>query len=46
VSMNIENLFNTTNLRDFNGVLVSPVFGQANTAQPARRASLGFVITF
>jgi hypothetical protein len=46
VSMNVENLFNTANLRDFNGVLVSPVFGQANTAQPARRASLGFVINF
>jgi hypothetical protein len=46
LSLNAENLFNATNLRDFNGVLVSPVFGQGNTAQPARRVSLGFVFNF
>lgn len=46
MSLNLENVFNNVNRRDFNGVLVSPVFGHANTAQPARRASLGFVVNF
>ena len=45
-SVNFENLLNATILRDFNGVLVSPVFGRANTAQPGRRISLGLSVNF
>ena len=44
VGINMQNLFNTTNLAGFNGVLTSSRFGTANRALPARRieASLSF----
>ncbi len=44
LGINVQNLFNTTNLANFNGVLTSSRFGIANRALPARRieASLSF----
>jgi hypothetical protein len=44
LGINMQNLFNMTNLAGFNGVLTSPRFGTANRALQARRieASLSF----
>ncbi len=44
VNISAQNLFNTTNLAGFNGVLTSPFFGTANRALSPRRieASLNF----
>ncbi|MCI0490953.1 MAG: carboxypeptidase regulatory-like domain-containing protein [Blastocatellia bacterium] len=44
ISLNARNLFNTTNLSRYNGVLTSARFGTANSAQQSRRieASLNF----
>ena len=44
--LNFENLLNTTSLLSYNGVLVSPVFGTANTSEPGRRVSLGLLLNF
>jgi hypothetical protein len=46
VNLNFENLLNTTNLRDYNGVLLSPLFGRANTAELGRRVSIGLGFNF
>jgi hypothetical protein len=46
VSVTSQNLFNTMNLRDYNGVLLSPLFGHANTADLARRVLLGLAFNF
>jgi hypothetical protein len=43
---NGENLLDSEVLRDYNGVLLSPIFGQANTAEPGRRISLGLNFNF
>jgi hypothetical protein len=40
------NLLNHTNLGVFNGVLVSPYFGQATSAQPPRRMEVGLRFNF
>jgi Carboxypeptidase regulatory-like domain len=40
------NLLNHTNLGIFNGVLVSPYFGQPTSAQPPRRMETGLRINF
>jgi hypothetical protein len=41
-----SNLLNRTNLLGFNGVLVSPFFGRANAAGPARRIEVGLRFSF
>lgn len=40
------NLLNHANLGVFNGVLTSPFFGQATSAQPPRRMELGMRLSF
>lgn len=40
------NLLNHTNLGVFNGVLVSPYFGQPTSAQPPRRMEVGLRVNF
>ncbi len=44
ISINADNLLNSTNPRGYNGTLTSPLFGVSNNSQPARRisASLNF----
>jgi hypothetical protein len=44
--MQAFNLLNHTNLNTFNGVLVSPYFGQATSAQPPRRFEVGTRFNF
>jgi hypothetical protein len=46
VHISAMNLLNTTTLRDYNGVLLSPLFGQANTADQSRRISIGLGFNF
>jgi hypothetical protein len=40
------NLLNHANLGAFSGVQTSPFFGQATSAQPARRMELGLRMNF
>jgi hypothetical protein len=40
------NLLNTTNLTNYNGVLSSPLYGQANAARPPRRIEIGSRFVF
>jgi hypothetical protein len=40
------NVFNQTNLTNFNGVVSSPLFGQPNSARPPRRIEIGTRFTF
>ena len=42
----ISNLFNSTNLNGFIGNQLSPYFGQATSAAPARRIELGASLSF
>jgi Carboxypeptidase regulatory-like domain len=44
--VNIQNLFNRTNLNGFTGNQLSPFFGTATSAGPARRLELGATISF
>jgi carboxypeptidase family protein len=44
--INIENLFNRTNLIGFNGVLTSPLFGRANRALNGRRVEFALSFSF
>ncbi|MEW6732708.1 MAG: carboxypeptidase regulatory-like domain-containing protein [Acidobacteriota bacterium] len=46
ISINMQNLFNRTNLAGFNGVLSSPLFGQANRSLSARRIELSMRFNF
>jgi hypothetical protein len=43
---NFQNLFNRTNLNSFIGNQLSPFFGTATSAGPARRMELGATISF
>ncbi len=43
---NIQNLFNRTNLNSFSGNRLSPFFGVATSAGPARRVEVGATISF
>ena len=43
---NFQNLFNRTNLNSFIGNQLSPFFGSATSAGPARRMELGATISF
>jgi hypothetical protein len=42
----LEKLLNHTNLGIFSGVLTSPYFGQATSAQPPRRFEVGTRFNF
>ena len=44
--VNVQNLFNRTNLNSFSGNQLSPFFGTATSAGPARRIELGATISF
>ena len=44
--MNVQNLFNRTNYNAFVGNQLSPFFGQATSAGPARRVEIGASISF
>ncbi len=44
--VNIQNLFNRTNLNSFSGNELSPFFGTATSAGPARRIEVGATISF
>jgi Carboxypeptidase regulatory-like domain len=44
--VNIQNLFNQTNLNGFSGNLQSPFYGVATSAGPARRIEVGATISF
>jgi hypothetical protein len=44
--VNVQNLFNRTNLNSFSGNQLSPFFGTATSAGPARRLELGATISF
>lgn len=46
VNASLENLLNRSNLTDINGLLLSPVFGQASGAEPGRRLSFGATLNF
>jgi hypothetical protein len=46
VNINFENVLNMTRTQYYNGVVLSPAFGQAITAEPGRRAALGLNVTF
>jgi hypothetical protein len=46
VNVRVSNLLNHTNVLGLNGVLLSPFFGQANTAAPARRVEAGLRFNF
>ncbi len=43
---NFQNVFNRTNLNAFSGNLLSPYFGVATSAGPARRIELGATVSF
>jgi hypothetical protein len=45
-STDVENLFNHTNLCDFNGVLTSSFFGRANCSEGARKIKIGLELSF
>lgn len=44
--VNVQNLFNQTNLNAFTGNRLSPFFGTATSAGPARRIEVGATISF
>jgi hypothetical protein len=44
--VNVQNVFNRTNLNQFTGNLLSPFYGVATSAGPARRAEIGATISF
>ena len=44
--VNFQNLFNQTNLNSFSGNQLSPFFGTATSAGPARRVEVGATISF
>ena len=44
--VNFQNLFNQTNLNSFSGNQLSPFFGTATSAGPARRVEIGATISF
>jgi hypothetical protein len=46
VYINVQNLFNRTNLNGFSGNRLSPFFGTATSAGPARRIEVGATISF
>jgi len=46
LTVSSENLFNRTNLANYNGVLLSPVFGRANRAQAPRRVLISLQASF
>ncbi len=46
VYVNIQNVLNRTNLNAFTGNLLSPFFGMATSANPARRIEIGTTISF
>lgn len=45
-TMNVNNLFNHTNLGQFSGVATSPFFGRANSARSPREIEVGMQINF
>ena len=44
--VNFQNLFNQVNLNSFSGNRLSPFFGTATSAGPARRVEVGATISF
>jgi hypothetical protein len=44
--MNVQNLFNRTNYNAFIGNQLSPYFGTATSAGPARRVEIGASVGF
>jgi hypothetical protein len=46
LSLNVMNLFNTTNLGRFTGTLTSPFFGTSNQAETARRVNVSLRFNF
>ena len=44
--INVQNLFNQTNLNGFIGNQLSPFFGRATSAQAARRIEVGATFSF
>ncbi|PYS44792.1 MAG: hypothetical protein DMG13_33305 [Acidobacteria bacterium] len=44
--VNVQNLFNHTNRGNFSGVMTSPFFGKANSAQNPRQVELGIRFNF
>ena len=44
--MNVQNLFNRTNYNAFVGNQLSPYFGTATSASPARRVEIGASVSF
>jgi hypothetical protein len=44
--VNVQNLFNRTNLNAFTGNQLSPFFGRATSAAAARRIEVGATISF
>ena len=46
LTLNVNNLFNHTNLGQFSGVQTSPFFGQANSARSPRELEVGVQINF
>ncbi|HEY0656904.1 MAG TPA: hypothetical protein VGD05_00435 [Pyrinomonadaceae bacterium] len=46
LTVNVRNLFNTTNLVNYVGVQTSPFFGQATSARNARSFDLGMSFGF
>ncbi|MDX2029276.1 MAG: carboxypeptidase regulatory-like domain-containing protein [Blastocatellia bacterium] len=46
ISAQITNLFNHVNFGQYSGVLTSPFFGRANSAQPARQIELSLRFSF
>jgi hypothetical protein len=46
LNLDVFNLLNHTNFGEFNGVVTSPLFGQPNRANDARRIHLGVSLSF
>jgi hypothetical protein len=46
LSAQVTNLFNRVNFGQYSGVLTSPFFGRANSAQPARQIELSVRLSF
>jgi hypothetical protein len=44
--LSVQNLFNRVNYTNFVGVLTSPFYGRATSAQAARRAEIGWRFSF
>ena len=44
--VSVQNLFNRVNYTNFVGVLTSPFYSRATSAQAARRAELGWRFSF